>query len=653
MNHVAGLFLLIFAAGMPVMEDLFSDPAAPIRKEMGEIDDELASLAPARLTPAVPTLGYLSGYGKSPDVSFPVDIVLRRVARLDTLMILPVAAVDEQNVCHSFQFPLRFTIELIAADGTSRMIADYSQEDYPTPGLEPQVFPCPSEFEVQSIRFTTLRLRKSPHEASKDFFMSLGEVLAFSGQWNAALNAEVRTESSSTRPVPLTWHPSFLVDGFTNYAPVELNMDRPIIRMLTRADQLTVTLDMGKQVVADELRIWPIDYSSNHSHTGSHGRGFPLKLQLEAALQADFSDAQVIYSDENFPRPNVGPLMRAVTPVKGRYLRLTARNGYKHPGDSETGIGFAELELFQQGKLLSQGITPELTNWSVTNFASQLTDGFSKTGRIRPLKNWMLQVARRAALEKRHADLSLELDSVHARQAATLRGAGIFLAALIGVFLVLFFILRYRHEKRLHRMRDDIAGDLHDEVGANISSIAGTAEILQETLPDATPKQNKLFDDIIRTARRTARQTNRLIQFLERRRMNGDLVLQMESTARQLLPDTEHQCHWHDAEVFNRLPSTIKWDLLLFFKESLHNIVKHSHATIVTVNGSAPGGMLTLSVHDNGTGIPDKAETPAHLKLRARKLKGRLSVQSSPDTGTTIRLNIKIPRSSHAPSPHD
>ena len=95
---------------------------------------------------------YLSGYWESPDVSFPVDIVLRRVARLDTLMILPVAAVDEQNVSHGFQFPLRFTIELIAADGTSRMIADYSQEDYPTPGLEPQIFPCPSEFEVQSIR---------------------------------------------------------------------------------------------------------------------------------------------------------------------------------------------------------------------------------------------------------------------------------------------------------------------------------------------------------------------------------------------------------------------------------------------------------------------------------------------------------------------
>jgi signal transduction histidine kinase len=651
MHVLAWLSSLLCVVALVVMEDLFGDPAAPILKEMREIDDELASLAPARLTPAVPTLGYLSGYWKCPDVSFPVDIVLHRVARLDTLMILPVAAVDEQNVSRSFQFPLRFTIELIAADGTSRMIADYSQEDYPTPGLEPQIFPCPPEFEVQSIRLTTLRLRKNPQEASKDFFMTLGEVLAFSGQWNAALNAEVRTESS--KPVPLTWHPSFLVDGFTNYAPVELDIDRPIIRMSIRADQLTVTLDMGKQVVADELRVWPIDYSSNHSHTGSHGRGFPLNLQLEAALQPDFSDAQVIYSDDHFPRPNVGPLMRAVTPVKGRYLRLTARNGYKHPGDSETGIGFAELELFQQGKLLSQGITPELTGWSGRNFSSQLTDGFSKTGRIHPLKNWMLQVARRAALEKRHADLSLALDSVHARQSATLRWAGTFLAALIGVFLLLFFILRYRHEKRLHQMRDDIAGDLHDEVGANISSIAGTAEILLETLPDATPKQNKLFGDIIRTARRTARETNRLIQFLERRRMDGDLVLQMESTARQLLPDTEHQCHWHDTEVFNRLPSTKKWDLLFFFKESLHNIVKHSHATLVTVNGSASGGMLTLSVHDNGTGISDKAKTPAHLKLRARKLQGRLSVQSSADTGTTICLNMKIPRSSHAPSPHD
>jgi signal transduction histidine kinase len=643
MHVLVWLSSLLCVVALLVMEDLFSDPAAPILKEMREIDDELASLAPARLTPAVPTLGYLSDYWKSPDVSIPVDIVLRRVAKLDTLMVLPVAAVDEQNVSHSFQFPLRFTIELIAADGAIRMIADYSQEDYPTPGLEPQIFPCPPEFEAQTIRFTNLRLRKNPQEASENYFMTLGEVFAFSGDWNAALNAEVRTESS--KPVPLTWHPSFLVDGFSNYAPVELDIDRPLITILTRDDELTATLDLGKQVVVDELRIWPIDYSSNHSHTGSHGQGFPLNLQLEAALQPDFSDAKVVYRNDDFPRPNVGALMKAVTPVTGRYLRLTARDGYQHPGNSNTGIGFAELELFQKGKLLSRGISPKLDATRGRYLKSRLTDGFSKTGRIRPLKNWMLQVARRAALEKRHADLSLTLDSVHARQSATLRWAGILLAALIGVFFLFFFISRYRNEKRLHRMRDDIAGDLHDEVGANISSIAGTAEILQESVSDATPKQNKLFSDIIRTARRTARETNRLIQFLERRRMDGDLILQMESTARQLLPDTEHQCHWQDAEVFNRLPSAKKWDLLLFFKESLHNIVKHSCATKVTVEGFVSARILTLSVHDNGTGISDNAGTPAHLKLRARKLKGRLSVQSSPDTGTTIRLVMKTPRS--------
>ena len=346
MHVLVWLSSLLCVVAFVVLEDLFSDPAAPILKEMREIDDELASLAPARLTPAVPTLGYLSDYWKSPDVSIPVDIVLRRVAKLDTLMVLPVAAVDEQNVSHSFQFPLRFTIELIAADGAIRMIADYSQEDYPTPGLEPQIFPCPPEFAAQTIRFTNLRLRKNPQEASENYFMTLGEVFAFSGDWNAALNAEVRTESS--KPVPLTWHPSFLVDGFSNYAPVELDIDRPLITILTRDDELTATLDLGKQVVVDELRIWPIDYSSNHSHTGSHGQGFPLNLQLEAALQPDFSDAKVVYRNDDFPRPNVGALMKAVTPVTGRYLRLTARDGYQHPGNSNTGIGFAELELFQK-----------------------------------------------------------------------------------------------------------------------------------------------------------------------------------------------------------------------------------------------------------------------------------------------------------------
>lgn len=643
MNVAAYLFSLILVADLPVLEDLFRDTAAPIYEEMQRIDKELESLAPARLTPAVPTLGYLSAYETSADTTVVVDIELRQAVRLDTVMILPVAAVDERNVARSFQFPLRFTIELIAPDGTPSIIADYSEKDYPTPGLDPQIFYCSAEAETQTIRFTALRLRKNPRETANDYFMALDEVFAFSGEWNAALNAFVKT--TSAKRVPLTWNTSYLVDGFTNYAPVELDWTEPPISNLTSEDELIVTLDMGRQVVMDELRIWPIDVSSNHSHTSSQGQRFPLSLKLEIASNPGFVNAQEVFSDDHFPRPIIGPLMRAITPLPGRYVKLTAKNGYRQPGDSRTGIGFSELELFERGNLLSLGIVPKIDNWkSKIMTPAVLTDGFSKTGRIHPLKDWMLEIARRFTLEKRRAALNLSLDALHIRQLALLQWTGILFVGLIGFFAILYFVSRYRHEDRLHQMRDEIAGDLHDEVGANISSIAGTAEILQETFTAATPKQKKLFNDIIITARRTAGQTNRLIQFLERRRMDGDLILQMETTARQLLPDTHHQCSWEGAEIFNRLPSSQKWDLLLFFKESLHNIVKHSQATIVTVEGMAAKGVLILSVHDNGSGISNQIETPTHLKLRARRLKGRLTVQTGVDIGTTIRITMKIPR---------
>jgi signal transduction histidine kinase len=643
MCHPAWLSSLLFVAGLPVIDDLFSDPAAEIRQEIQKIDVELALLAPARTTPTVATLGYLSEYWKSSDVSFPIDINLRSTARLDTLMILPVAALDERNVAKSFQFPLRFTLELIAVDGTSRMIADYSQTDYPTPGLEPQIFRCPPYAEVQTIRFTALRLRKNPRAITANYFMALGEIFAFAGEQNVALNAEVQAASATS--VPLSWSPFYLVDGFTNFVPVVPDVSSPFLRRLTVSDELFVTLDLGKNVIIDEIRIWPLDVSSNHSHTSSQGQGFPLSLELETALRPDFSDAQLVFSDARFPRPNIAPLSRTVTPTMSRYVRLTARDGYRFPGDSGTGIGLTEIELFQEGKLLTRSISQEIRADGNSTISKLLTDGFSRTGRIRPLKNCMLQIARRSVLEERRADLTLALDAVHTRQSALLGWAGTLLAGLVGIFILLYFISRYRNEKRLYRMRDEIACDLHDEVGANISSIAGTAEILQETFPYATAKQRKLFGDIIGTARRTAGETNRLIQFLERGGMDGDLILQMESTARQLLPDTEHQCHWHNAEAFNGLLSVQKWDLLLFFKECLHNIVKHSQATAVTIEGSAAKGTLTLSVHDNGTGISDKTLAPAHLKRRARKLKGRMSVQTSAENGTTVLLNMKIPNS--------
>ncbi|MGZ0657354.1 sensor histidine kinase [Coraliomargarita sp. W4R72] len=620
------------------LEAIYPNTTDKLTRSIETLDKQLAALPPARMSPTVPTLGYLSNYVKSADTTIAIDIILDQAAHIDMLMIFPVAAIDENNTPHSFQFPEHFKVELMTDEGNSELIADYSSIRYPTPELEPQLFPCPPQLKVSRIRFTALKIPPNPKEYSSDYFMALSEVMAFSGEQNVILNAQVQTDCFTQKP--LTWGPDFLVDGFSNYAPVELHWNVPIPALVSSQNEVIIKLDLGRDVTIDEFRIWPIDLSPNHSHTSSHGQHFPTSIKVETAVHADFTDAITIFHGQRLTIPNVGPLMLATTPTMGRYLRVTASDPFTYPGDTRQGIAFSEIEFFANGRLVSSDLIPEIVNAAYAA-PQQLTDGLSKTGKIHPLKQWMLQITHRSKLEKRRDELKKQLDIIHDKQQILIHKMLVLIVFVTLSFLFTYWIARYRHQKRLHRMRDEIAAELHDEVGANISSIASTAELLLETLPEATPKQKRLFNNIIQTARLTAGETNLLIQFLERRRIEGNLIHQMQTAAQQLLPDTPHQFIWKNPEAFNQLSSSQKWDLLLLLKESLNNIVKHANASKVEIEGGSDKRKLSLQIHDNGKGIHTKNILPSHLQDRARKLKGQITVDSTTDSGTTISFIMK------------
>jgi two-component system sensor histidine kinase UhpB len=79
-------------------------------------------------------------------------------------------------------------------------------------------------------------------------------------------------------------------------------------------------------------------------------------------------------------------------------------------------------------------------------------------------------------------------------------------------------------------------------------------------------------------------------------------------------------------------------------QESLTNVLRHAHAreAVVTL-GSGDGG-LTLTVRDDGRGLPQRPspETTgiAGMRERALLVGGRLALASPPDGGTEVRLDV-------------
>jgi len=91
---------------------------------------------------------------------------------------------------------------------------------------------------------------------------------------------------------------------------------------------------------------------------------------------------------------------------------------------------------------------------------------------------------------------------------------------------------------------------------------------------------------------------------------------------------------------FNALDPSTKWNLLLFYKEALNNIIKHAGATAVEIHTRKMGSRLLLEINDNGRGMTEGSAICRHLESRAKVLGGQLEVRSLPAEGTRVILNF-------------
>lgn len=137
-----------------------------------------------------------------------------------------------------------------------------------------------------------------------------------------------------------------------------------------------------------------------------------------------------------------------------------------------------------------------------------------------------------------------------------------------------------------------------------------------------------------------------IVWLLERRQDSiGDLVQRMRETAGRLLREVDYTIECSSLKVESRLTLDAKRHLFLFYKEAVHNIVKHSHARKVNIRLGDLGERLVLEVSDDGVGLPENTSPRdsgvQKLEERARVLEGQLQIESQNGVGTLLRLVVR------------
>lgn len=259
---------------------------------------------------------------------------------------------------------------------------------------------------------------------------------------------------------------------------------------------------------------------------------------------------------------------------------------------------------------------------------------------------WLCPSALEAAPTPHHSIVGQALESLSSR------GSGWASAAVLGTALVFSIstINKRRRSEREHveQIRQRIAADLHDDIGSNLGSLSLIARSARKDLIRLEGPEEIAHDlsEMESIARECSLAMRDIVWMWERSNDSvGDLIERMRQTANRLLREMQFKLECQSCEINAQLSIEAKRHLFLFFKEALHNIMKHSRADQVTVRVWDENDQLAIEIVDNGSGLPGAPEgrSPAVRKLqdRAHTLRGLLRIASNQNQGTRIQLFVK------------
>ena len=188
------------------------------------------------------------------------------------------------------------------------------------------------------------------------------------------------------------------------------------------------------------------------------------------------------------------------------------------------------------------------------------------------------------------------------------------------------------------------ARQIHDGAGQILFSLQLALAELMIGLPDSFKPQ---FDHVMHLADHLDQQLRSLSRDLYPVALDD---LGLNAAVRHLLDGVSTRAGVKvsfQSSVPDRLPPQIAITLYRAIHEGVTNVVRHAHASELSVSMTEERECVVSTVTDNGVGIVPAGNQPAGLGLRGirdrlRGLHGELEVRSTPGGGTRLIITIPV-----------
>jgi signal transduction histidine kinase len=210
--------------------------------------------------------------------------------------------------------------------------------------------------------------------------------------------------------------------------------------------------------------------------------------------------------------------------------------------------------------------------------------------------------------------------------------------------------MQYKQELIIQEQKEEyrrnIAMDLHDDIGASLSSILIYSELAQKTILTKPSATQIILNNISIQSKEISNKLSDFIWSLkiEKGISNNNLKQRLLDYQQFLFAELNIACKYDIDETI--LPENINLirNLLLVIKEAMNNIAKYSKAHNVLITLKKNPEKIILTIQDDGIGFDMEhvkmGNGLSNMEKRCHAINGSYKISSILGKGTTIEIQI-------------
>lgn len=202
--------------------------------------------------------------------------------------------------------------------------------------------------------------------------------------------------------------------------------------------------------------------------------------------------------------------------------------------------------------------------------------------------------------------------------------------------------------------RERIVRELHDGVAQTLASVEMQLDVYRRLAPQDPARTSVELAGLQGTVKQQQEELRRFLRTLKPVHVPAaELGRWILAHCAQFRQETGIEVDVWAEPLGPALPEGVCREVFLILREALHNVRKHAQAQHVLVKLRQDGSYLRLLVDDDGCGFPFSGtysqraleETglgPVSIGERTRALGGTLTIDSTPGSGATLRVDVPL-----------